>query len=216
MCNGNKQNRYTHMKTNFLNKLWRVLICLDPSESIKALSVRERRLFFEVLGILPWLFFMALWTIVFFVNVWLGSGELANLVWILSLIWIIISALKFLSKKCHIYPNERVATTCKFRMEKWNGIVRGFINYKGKDYPIESFETNGENLIYMPNMIIYSDKDFDNVIKIHYDDKNHRFVERYEVKGMVYKSYEIISWIFFGSNILLSIALIIGTLVIVF
>ena len=203
------------MKTNFLNKLWGVLICLDPSKSIKALSVRERRLFFEVLGILPWLFFIALWTIVFFVNVWLRSSELDNFVWILLLIWIVISALKFLSKKCHVYPNERIATMCEFRMEKRNGIVYGFINYKGQDYPVKYFETDGEKLIYMPNMIIYSDKDFDNVIKIHYDDKKQRFVERYEVKGMVYKSYEIISWIFFASNILLSIALIIGTLIIV-
>lgn len=210
------KKRYTRMKkTNFLNKLWGVLICLEPSESIKTLSLGERRLFFELLGLLPFFFFMVLWVILFFVNIWLESYELNKLINVLASIFVSISALKFLWKECPVYPNERVATTCKFRKEERDGIVYGFINYEGHNYPVKYFEMDGDKLIYMPKMTIYSDKYSDNVIKIHYDDKNHRFIERHEVKGMVLKSYEVISWIFFTSNILLSIALIIGTLVIV-
>lgn len=230
------------MKTKIFQKISKALLRL--SESVKNLSGEERRKFFDALGFFPFMIFLILWVILFFVDIAFASKEVHDQFCGLVVVLLVISFISWIIKDYWIayplYVFEREAVGCKFSMKRDANRTNGYITYNDHKYIVENFQLTKEDKLFFFNKQISpeihaielpqrprvkevlmegsADEVFpheDHVVKIYYDlEKCDCFFEKTEVKGEVYKSYEVISWIYFGIHLLMDFLLPIGYLLI--
>ena len=198
----------------FFIGIWRFLIGLYPSESQKTLSSNDRRLFFDGLGYAPFSFFCILWVILFFVNIAM-DGSLGGIIIISVVVVVSFWILKLIWEIGPVVTSEREAEGCKFIKEERNGVIHGFITYNGHIYGVENFLLDGDGELIELIARISSDKKSGRFVRVYYDEKTHTFIERTEVNDGVYKSYEIVSWLFFAVSLSMILFLFIGALIII-
>lgn len=232
------------MKTKFFEKFSKALIGLQSSECVKNLSGKERRTFFEALGFLQSLVYWLLLVAIVIVDCIWGNKDVHNSFYNLVIVWFAVPILswiiKYYWKAYPLYVFEHEAVGCKFRIKRDIHSTAGFVIYNDQEYRVENFELTKADELFWFHKQIFPElhamemsprprskevllegcaEDFfpdeDRVVKLYYDtDKCNRFFERTEVKGEVYKSYEVISWIFFGVHFLMDFALPVGYLII--
>lgn len=225
------------MKIKFFQKISKALIGLQPSESVKNLSGEDRRIFFEALGLFPFIVLLIFWVALFFVDIAWANEEVhhqfCNLIAILLAISVLSWIIKYYWIAHPLYIFEREAVGCRFCIKRDTNRTEGSIMYNNHKYVVENFElTEKDELFFFSKQISpethtvelpprprskevllegSAEEVFpyeDRVVKIYYDlEKCDCFFERTEVKGEVYKSYEIVSWIFFGIHLLMDFAL---------
>jgi len=190
---------------------------LEPSSSMKTFSPRERWVFFENLGYVPFFLFIPLWIVGFFVNILVDSDALGGLIIASLVIIIVFCSVKFLGDVGPIKSSKREAKGCefhKYKREK-DGAICGSITYNNITYDVEYFDLTkeGDDLLYL-SVKIFEDEKSGKDVRIYYDKHEKKFVEVTEVRDEVYKSYEIISWVFFVSSLLADLALLIAIILV--
>lgn len=199
----------------FLNRIWMFLLGLEPSDSVKTFSPRERRVFFENLGYIPFFLFVPLWILGFFVNIFVGSEALGGLIVVSSVIFLAFWIPKFSWNVGPVKSKERDAEGCDFGKKEKDGAIHGFIRYNDHIYGVEYFDLDKNGELLSLSVRISEDEKSGQVVRVYYNENEKKFVERTEVKDEVYKSYEIVSWIFFASSLLAIFTLFIGALIII-